>query len=158
VRLWRIAVRRFAQLDGRGAELYGGRWNSPGRPLVYAASTLSLAMLELLARLPTGEVPRDYVAIAIELPDDATVEEVTPTDLPGWDAADQTASRAFGDAWLAASRSVLLRVPALAVPQERNALLNPRHPDFAHVTALPPTALAWDRRLFVRRDIRLSSL
>ena len=108
--------------------------------------------LELLARLPTGEVPRDYVAIAIELPDDATVEEVSPAELPGWDAADQAASRAFGDAWLAASRSVLLRVPALAVPQERNALLNPRHPDFARITALPPTTLAWDRRLFVRRD------
>jgi RES domain-containing protein len=152
VRLWRIAARRFARLDGRGAELYGGRWNSPGRPLVYAASTLSLAMLELLARLPTGEAPLDYVALAIEVPDDATVEEVAPGDLPGWDAADQAASRAFGDAWLTVARSLLLLVPALAVPQERNALLNPRHPEFARVTALPPAALAWDRRLFVRRE------
>lgn len=152
MRLWRIAARRFAQLDGRGAELYGGRWNSPGRPLVYAASTLSLAMLELLARLPTGEVPRDYVALTLEVPDDVTIDEIAPGDLPGWDEADQAASRAFGDAWLAAARSVLLRVPALAVPQERNALLNPRHPDFVRIGALPPTALAWDRRLFARRE------
>lgn len=76
-------------------------------------------MLEPLARLPTEEVPRDYVALAIELPGDATVEEIAPSDLPGWDAADRVASRAFGDAWLAAARSALLRVPALAVPQER---------------------------------------
>ena len=152
MRLWRIAARRFAQLDGRCADLYGGHWNSPRRPLVYTAPTLSLAMLEPLARLPTEEVrARDYVALALEVLDDATVEEIAPSDLPGWDAADQAASRAFGDAWLAAARSVLLRVPALAVPQERNALLNPRHRDFAHVEALP-AALAWDRRLFARRD------
>ena len=100
-----------------------------------------------------GEVrARDYVALALEVPDDATVEEIAPDDLPGWDAADQAASRAaFGDAWLASARSVLLRVPALAVPHERNALLNPRHRDFARVEALP-AALAWDRRLFARRD------
>ena len=42
-------------------------------------------------------------------------------------------------------------MPALAVLQERNALLDPRHRDFARVGALP-AALAWDRRLFARRD------
>lgn len=152
MRLWRISARRFAQLDGRGAELYGGRWNSPGRPLVYAASTLSLAMLELLARLPRGEVPRDYVAIPIEVSDDVTVEDVSPGDLPGWDAADQRVSRAFGDAWLVEARSALLLVPAMAIPQERNILLNPRHLEFARITALPPVELAWNGRLFARSD------
>ena len=152
MRLWRIAARRFAGPDGRGAELYGGRWSSPGRPLIYAASTLSLAMLELLARLPTGEIPRDYVALAIEVPDDTMVEEIAPGDLPGWDAADQVASRAFGGAWLAAARSALLLVPAPAVPQERNALLDPHHLEFARVAVLPPAVLAWDRRLFARRE------
>ena len=62
---------------------------------------------------------RDYVVLALEVPGDATVEEIAPSDLLGWDAADQAASRAFGGARLAAARSVLLRVPALAVPQER---------------------------------------
>lgn len=109
-------------------------------------------MLELLARLPTGEAPRDYVALPIDVPDDTSIEEVMPDRLPGWDAADQAASRRFGDRWLAEARSALLLVPALSVPQERNVLANPRHPDFARVTALPPVELAWDRRLFARRE------
>jgi RES domain-containing protein len=152
MRAWRIAAARFAGLDGRGAELYGGRWNSPGRPLVYAASALSLAMLELLARLPTGEVPADYVAIALEIPDEAPVEAVGPEDVPGWDAPDRAASRAYGDRWLGEGRTLALLVPALAVPQERNVLLNPRHPWMGRVRAAEPVPVIWDRRLFERRD------
>jgi RES domain-containing protein len=154
MRAWRIAGRRFTALDGRGAELFGGRWNSPGRPLVYASTALSLAMLEMLVRLPTGEVPVDYVAIAIDLPEGVPVEEVRPETVPGWDAADQIASRAFGDRWLAESRSLALLVPAMAVPQERNLLLNPLHPAMGLVRAAAPVELAWDRRLFERRTSR----
>ena len=36
----------FKALDGEGAHLNGGRWNSPGRPVVYTSSTLALAALE----------------------------------------------------------------------------------------------------------------
>jgi RES domain-containing protein len=151
LRAWRIAGRRFKDLDGRGAELHGGRWNSPGHPLVYAASSLALAMLEMLARLPTGEVPADYVAIAIDLPDEPPPEAVEPEALPGWDLPEQRVSRAFGDAWLARQRSLALLVPAMVVPQERNLLLNPRHPAMAQVAVHPPLEVVWDRRLFERR-------
>ena len=150
MRAGRIAARRFATLDGRGAELHGGRWSSPGRPLVHAASTLSLAMLEMRARLPTGEVPADYAAIALDVPDRPPPDEVAPESLPGWDAPDQLASRACGDAWLAEGRSLALLVPALAVPQERNVLLSPRHPAMAGIVASPPVDIVWDRRLLAR--------
>jgi hypothetical protein len=37
---WRIVKRRYASsaFDGEGARLYGGRWNSPGTPVVYSSS------------------------------------------------------------------------------------------------------------------------
>jgi len=38
-------------LSGEGAHLYRGRWNSPGRPIVYLATSRALAALELLVRL-----------------------------------------------------------------------------------------------------------
>ena len=69
LRLWRISARRFEQLDGRGAELYGGRWNSPGRPLVYAASTLSLAMLDSSLACP-GERFHATMWRSLEVSDD----------------------------------------------------------------------------------------
>jgi RES domain-containing protein len=124
-RAWRVAARRFAELDGKGAELSGGRWNAPGRPVVHAAATLSPAML---ARLPTGEVPADYVAIAIDVPDEPPPKEMEAGASPGWDAPDQTACRSFGDRWLAEGCSLGLLVPALAVPHERNLLSDARRP------------------------------
>ena len=43
MRIWRLCRRPFADLSGDGARLYGGRWNSPGRPMVYAAESAALA-------------------------------------------------------------------------------------------------------------------
>jgi RES domain-containing protein len=45
--VWRICRRPFADLSGEGARLYGGRWNAPGRPLIYAAESAALAVLEV---------------------------------------------------------------------------------------------------------------
>jgi RES domain-containing protein len=69
------------------------------------------------------------------LPADASVEEVRPADLPGWDAVNRRASQRFGDRWYDDARSLILLVPSLAAPGlERNVLINQRHPDFARVT------------------------
>jgi RES domain-containing protein len=62
---------------------------------------------------------------------------------------DLRASPAFGDAWLASSRSAVLQVPSLVTQGiERNVLINPAHPDFQQVTASRPADVRWDRRLF----------
>jgi RES domain-containing protein len=75
---WRLARRPYAALDGEGARLHGGRWNSPGRPLVYLASHLSLAVLEVCVNLdlPPELFPNDHVAIAVEIPDGLARERV----------------------------------------------------------------------------------
>jgi RES domain-containing protein len=107
-------------------------------------------MLELLVRLPLGEVPTDLVQIRIIIPDEISVEELQPEELPGWNSPDRLASRAFGDAWLRELRSLALLVPAIAVPQERNILINPQHRDFARVASDAPVPVVWDERLFER--------
>ena len=45
MRAFRIADRRHPIFDGTGAKLTGGRWNSPGRPVIYAAETFAGALL-----------------------------------------------------------------------------------------------------------------
>ncbi len=145
MKAWRVAKERFAALDGDGARLHGGRWNSPGRPLVYAAAHLSLALIEMLVRLPTGEVPDDYVQIEITIPDDVPTE--TRSDFPGGSAH---LSRAYGDAWLEEGRTAILLVPAIAVPREFNVLINPLHPHSRRITHATPEPVVWDRRLFQR--------
>lgn len=53
-RAYRIADRRHKIFDGQGAATFGGRWNSPGRRVIYAAETFAGAMLEVLVNANIG--------------------------------------------------------------------------------------------------------
>ncbi|HEY5302083.1 MAG TPA: RES domain-containing protein [Acetobacteraceae bacterium] len=150
MRVWRLALGRFSELDGEGARQYGGRWNSPGIPMVYAATHLALALLEQLVHLNPDRLPAALRAFAIELSSGVPVEDdVPPTN-------DAEASRRYGDAWAASLRSAALIVPSVLVPmklkpgdldtEERNVLLNPRHRSAA-TWRVTETVFEVDRRL-----------
>jgi len=138
---WRLCRAAFADLAGDGARLYGGRWNSPGRAMVYTASSAALCVLEVRVHLdlPPDLIPDDYVLTAISL-DGLSVESVET--LP-----DNT--RAFGDAWLQEQRTAVLRVPSLIVPESHNLLLNPTHPQASAARLLDRRPFAFDRRLWL---------
>lgn len=148
VQLWRLARWPHRALDGEGGRLFDGRWHTRGRPVVYAASHLSLAALELLAHLDPDTVPGDLHALEIGLPDALPVETVTPEALPpGWHEAGSTLCRPVGDNWLAAARTVALRVPSAIVPEEWNYILNPAHPDAGRLVVTRQRRFAFDTRV-----------
>lgn len=98
MRVWRISREVYPLLDGEGARRWGGRWNSPGTPLVYTAGSASLASLESLAALDPETVPEDLVLAAIDVPDDAVIEQLPRDELPdGWQAPLHEWCRARGD-------------------------------------------------------------
>ncbi len=140
---WRLCRAPFADLDGEGARRFGGRWNKPGRAVVYAASTAALAVLEVRVHLdlPPELLPDDYVLMTIDL-DGLPVEVVD---------AIPAAPVGFGDTWLADRRTPVLQVPSAIVPESPNLLLNPAHPaaSGARVAALRP--FAFDPRLWLPR-------
>jgi RES domain-containing protein len=139
---------RFPPLDATGARLYGGRWNSPGADVVYAALTYGGAILEARVHANVRTPPPREIAV-ITIPAGVRVAELTAADVRDWDAADQAASRAAGDAWLAAARSVALIVPSKAgAPLERNIAFNLRHADATRLAVKPLGAVPWDLRLF----------
>ena len=129
MRVWRLTKPEHAPgLDGEGARLWGGRWNSPGLPMVYAASSLALAALEVLVHLPpqmrrTGGFP-PYMAVCLDVPDDRVVP-IGPASL--------ATPRSIGDDWARARTSLALLIPSLIIPQETNLLINPAHPDITLV-------------------------
>jgi RES domain-containing protein len=53
----------------------------------------------------------------------------------------------LGGAWLAACRSAILEVPSVIVPEDRNFLINPAHPDAAAQMATKLRRFEYDRRL-----------
>lgn len=145
---YRIADGRYPMADGRGAMLEGGRWNSPGLPVIYASLTQSCAMLEILAHTNIGKVPRHHKMITLEIPRKLKLETITAQDLAGWDHPNLQAGREYGDAWLSQSRTVALIVPSVIAHHDNNILINPLHPDFKRIHVSKPEPVKWDGRLF----------
>jgi RES domain-containing protein len=141
--VYRLAKAAFAQLDGEGARLFGGRWNSAGRPAIYAAASPSLAVLEVLVHLdlPAELMPDDYRLLAIEIPEDAPVEHLNET------SRDADLCLAAGDRFLAAGTALILSVPSIVVPQERNAIINVLHPAMRAVRVIANEPFRFDPRL-----------
>jgi RES domain-containing protein len=146
---WRVSKQRHPPYDGTGALLRGGRWSSPGRPVIHAADSFAGAILEILAHaLRPRTLPGPHHAVRIDVPA-GLVEVLDPGDLPGWDERGSPGAVGFGDAWLAELRSAALAVPALPCrPVGRLLLINPRHPDSARIVVSAPFDVPWDERLF----------
>src|SRR6266571_4380133 len=134
LRVFRIADMRHTIFDGSGAMLNGARWNSPGRRVIYAAETYAGALLEILVHA-SGRIPRSQGYIEIEIPAGLPIEEITPDDVPRWDARSFEAARAVGDRWYDERRTPVLLVPSVVTFVERNVLINQEHPDFARIRA-----------------------
>ena len=149
MRIFRIADERHPPWDGAGAALVGGRWNSPGRPVIYGSLSYSCAMLETLVHASIGRIPTTHCFVMADVPDGVGVERHDANSLPaGCDADKHSSARLFGDQWLKEARSAVLLVPSVVAKLEWNALVNPLHPDSSKLIISRPEKLIWDRRLF----------
>lgn len=150
--LWRIADKRHPILSGTGASLYGGRWNSPGYEVIYAATSYSLCILEQLAHISKASMPTSQVWVKIKILPSVRYEEANHQKIQGWNNDDLIASRDFGDQWIEERRTAVLLIPSIFSPpgqsNEKNAILNPHHPDFRDIQVTPPEPVVWDKRLF----------
>ena len=141
MRVVRLCTRAYPPLNGIGASITGGRWNSPGKQVVYTASCGALAGLEYLVhvgkRLPTG-----MLLVLVQIPKKVRIERTA-----GWAPADLAASRRIGDEWIESGASAVLEVPSVLIPRQRNYLLNPLHPSFVAIKIVEQTPFAFDTRL-----------
>jgi len=141
--LWRLCRRPHADLSGEGARMFGGRWNSPRRPVVYLAEHPALAALEVRVHLdlPFELVPNDFVLMRVLVPN-GLIAEVADASVA------VSATVATGDAWLAEGRSMALRVPSVLLPYAWNIMLNPRHTDVTRASIGSIEAFHFDPRLW----------
>jgi RES domain-containing protein len=152
---YRIADARHPIFNATGALRTGGRWNSIGQPVIYAAESYAGAMLEVLVHANLSAPPKNHRVVRITIPESVEVETLLASDLPGWDAEDLIVSREFGDRWLKEMRSAVLRVPSVVTEgRESNILINPLHAQFSLIQAAAPEPVRWDARLFAAREKR----
>ena len=140
MRVARICLAKYPDLDGTGAAMNAARWNSKGTAIVYTSSCGALAVLEY--RVHTKVNPPDLFLYRLEIPDTLAVEKI------GW-MPDISTSRKFGDVWVKSMRSPILVVPSVVVPNQTNVLLNPRHPALlGNVAIIDKQSFLLDVRLF----------
>jgi len=147
-RVFRVCRARHARLDGAGARLVGGRWNSSGRALVYTAESIALAILENLVHMTRQDYPRGYVCVAAVLPDGISM--IHEKDLRKHPALEDLSTEQLGDWWIDSRMSAVLQVPSFVVAGEHNFLLNPAHSEFGQIQVEPPAMFHFDERLFDR--------
>jgi RES domain-containing protein len=149
---WRLAPPAFARsLDGEGSRIAGGRWNSPGRQLVYASSHLSLSVLEVYVHIAPAlrdEIP-EFEAARISVPDDVSSTDVSMDQferlMTGPDSL--KACQSFGDDWIFRGTNLVLRAPSFLVPEDVNIMLNPAHPRMREVVISSTRPFRFDPRL-----------
>jgi len=147
---WRIVKARHAAnaFDGEGARLEGGRWNSPGTPLVYTSGSAALAALEMLVHLGRRSILGAYVLIACTF-EERLIERLDPRRVPpNWRSYPAPPDlQVIGDEWAKAATAAVLQVPSAVIETESNYLLNPRHQDFKTVRVGDPQPFDFDERL-----------
>ena len=150
---WCIVKQRFEStaFDGEGARLYGGRWNTIGNPMVYTASSHSLAALEIMVNVASPDLLKKYTVFSIEFPD-KFVTVLDEKRLPSnWcNSPVPTELQEIGDDWLASKDSVILAVPSTVVPNELIYLIDPAHADFSTLLLSKPHKFVFDPRLIHR--------
>ncbi len=147
--VYRLTKEKYKDiLSGKGASIRGGRWNSSGIELIYAASNRALAMSEVAVHITFQMMPNQYWIIEIEIPDNIVINSCgeLPSDWNSFPYNDAT--RKIGDSLVHENKYLALKVPSAVVQKEWNVLINPFHRDFKQVKILNTEPFQLDRRLF----------
>jgi RES domain-containing protein len=147
---YRIVQEHWAAtaLDGEGARLYGGRWNSPGVAAVYLAESRALAALEILVHAPREALRLKWIVIELEVPE-SLIAHLPPSRLPeNWQLQPSSKqAQAFGSRWLRDYQKLSLLLPSVVILEEHSLLLNPLHPDMRDLKPGKPKPFSFDPRL-----------
>ena len=135
-------------LNGTGAKLMGGRWNSGGLPVLYTAGHISLAVLEMLVNTNFKDYAISLDLVYIKLPEQQKTTIIEPGKLKKNWQSDYGYTRFLGDALLTEKESLLIKVPSAVIPEEFNYLANPLHPDFRKISIIKIKSFRPDERLF----------
>jgi RES domain-containing protein len=150
MKVYRIALTQYNDTSGEGAKIYGGRWNLPRSPAIYAGSSISSSLLERLTidpELLSSERYIRYAVMEINIP----VELLVTPDLLNlpidWNHIPSVkALQAYGTDLLK-FRIACFAVPSVVDPSSLNYVINPLS-DKIHLLEFKTYPLELDQRIF----------
>jgi RES domain-containing protein len=127
---WRLDQAKFGSTwdSGEGSYRFGGRWNSRGVRIVYAALDPATAILEVAVHTPfkiLDTVPHVLTSARISEPSRALVVTAASVPNPNWlrPGAVGAGQQTFGDALLRANPFVL--IPSVVSYHSWNVIFDP---------------------------------
>ncbi len=146
--LYRISQSIYAkELRASGQE---NRWNSRGKMVIYAASSLSLACLEVVVNTSNKLlIGQNFSSVIIQIEEDAKITVVDLNSLPeNWKEQEQKGyTQKIGDNWYKKQETLLLQIPSAIINKEFNYLINTKHPDFKKVSIAEVDNFMFDNRI-----------
>lgn len=128
MKVYRLALTQYCDPSGEGAKIYGGRWNLPGTPAVYAGSSVSASLLERLTidpELLSSERYIRYSVMEITVPDYLIfLQKINELPLDWNQIPAVRASMEYGSALLK-SGLLCFAVPSVVDPSSSNYVINP---------------------------------
>lgn len=146
--VYRITGKKHADdLTGKGAALFGGRWNKKGSPVLYTGENKEIALLETIVHTPSLLIP-DLDILTLEIPDDSiTVIEINqlPKNWKVYPAP--TILSEIGERWINEGKTIAFKVPSCIIHSSHNFILNCKHPDYSRVKLVERVHFEFDSRL-----------
>jgi len=120
--------------------------------MVYTATSIALAAIEVFVHLDPRLPPLDLVSLEVELGlEEADCERLSPRALPSdWHRERHPELQRIGTEWVRSQRSPVLLVPSAAIADSWNALINPEHPHARRIKVLDSKPFLFDERMFKR--------
>ena len=145
---WRITRDKYDKVadafSGAGAAQYPGRWNGAGVPVVYAACSIALGVLELLVHAKSRAALDERFVLFRGLADpDLVFKPDLPAKFP------KAESRRIGNEWVQRASHPILEVPSI-ITGEPNYVLNPNHSAFGKIEIGDSELFRFDPRILER--------
>jgi RES domain-containing protein len=150
--IYRLAIEKFSRdISGTGAKLMGGRWNTPGLPVLYTTENISLSVLEILVNAERQFIPHTYQLLKLNISDNSIYTTIAKEKLKAEWKDDFEYTQWIGSEFLRQKTAVMLKVPSAVIDEENNFLFNPEHPDFKKLKILSINNFQFDKRLHLHK-------
>lgn len=138
-------------LSGKGAEIFGGRWNPIGIPALYTSESRSLAVLEVLAHTTKELMPTNYSLLTLRIPK-TLIEKIKkikslPKDWNSLKVNEKT--QQIGRINFEENNELGIIVPSSIISKEYNIILNPQHKEIEKVKVVESELFKIDERVLL---------
>lgn len=150
MKLFRISKQKYAKdFSGKGAELYGGRWNPMGTPALYCSETRALAVLELLVHTKNELLPKNLRILSITIPSKIKSRIIHIDNLPkNWNSFQTNEfTQDLGKEHFQSPNCLGIKVPSAIIQMEYNIVLNPNYINYKLILISSNEQFILDERL-----------